>query len=108
MNEVAEVHWDHTICEQTLDALAYSRTNLLISKGMNRQAARHFALLEAQRRQELARTVGADAALLARLEWQDLGELGVACRLVIDDMPEGVGDRFFVAFDLPSQIDRGA
>jgi hypothetical protein len=108
MNEVAEVHWDHTICEETLEALAYSRVNILVAKGMNRQAARHFALLEAQKRQELARTVGADAALLAHLEWQDIGKDGIVCTLVLDEMPEDAGERFLLAFDLPSQTGVGA
>jgi hypothetical protein len=108
MNDVAEVHWDHTICEETLEALAYSRTNLLLHQGMNRQAARHLALLESQKRQELAQTVGFDAALLARLEWEDHGDLGFVCRLVLDDMPATACEGFLIAFDLPSFGGKGA
>jgi hypothetical protein len=108
MNEASQAHWDHSICEATLDALAYSCIKIPVAKGMNRQAARHFALLEAQKRQELARTVGADAALLAHLEWQDIGKDGIVCTLVLDEMPEDAGERFLLAFDLPSQTGVGA
>lgn len=95
-----EPHWDHTICEDTLAALAYSRSGLLTEKGMDRQAAHLFALQETAKRQELAKIVGADAALLARLEWVDRGGMGISCRLVPDDAPENIRDQYIFEFEL--------
>ncbi|WP_127562456.1 hypothetical protein [Nioella ostreopsis] len=98
MPEHEELHWDHTIAEDTLEALACSRAAQLVNRGMDRQLARYFALLERKEREMLARRVGADEALMARLEW--LPDLlgGYACRLVLDDIPEHTSTRFFHGF----------
>ena len=41
-----DLHRDHAICEETLQALAYLRFNLLIKKRVNPQAARLIAMIE--------------------------------------------------------------
>ncbi len=71
----------------TLDVLANARATLLIDLGFDPQAARMFSLLELQMRQALAKSVGGDRALLARLVWLPDGEEAFACELVLDDAP---------------------
>jgi hypothetical protein len=103
---VEEVHWDHWICEETLEAVAYSRFNLLVKKGVAPQTVRLFAVTEIDNRRELARRVGADEALLARLEWIDMGECGVGMRLVLDNAPHDLPKRFIAGFEaLPERAD---
>jgi hypothetical protein len=98
--------WDHTICEEPLQALAYSRFNLLIKKRVNPQAARLIVIFEIEKRRELAKRVGADEALLARFEWKDSGILGVSMRLVLDELPDDFEDRFISEFEpLPRRSD---
>jgi hypothetical protein len=101
-----DLHRDHAICEETLQALAYSRFNLLIKKRVNPQAARLIAMIEIDKRRELAKRVGADEALLARFEWKDSGILGVSMRLVLDELPDDFEDRFISEFEpLPRRSD---
>lgn len=97
MSETNQIHWDNTICQETLEALAYSRAEVLMGLGFDPQAARMFAVLEQERRQSLAKEIGADAALLASLEW-NLFDKSFECRLVPDSLPKGLGDRFFLGF----------
>lgn len=93
------LHWNYTICPDTLEMFASSRYNDLREKGVHRQAARLIAILEKEKRQELARSVGAYAALLAKLEWRDLGEFGVSLRLVLDDGPPELATRYIHEFE---------
>lgn len=99
MREPHEQYDDTTVCEETLSTLRSARSQLLIRQGVNRQAARLFALLESEKRRELARIVGADAALLAKLEWTDRGSFGMSLRLVLDDTPDDLSDRFIFEFE---------
>lgn len=101
-----KLHWDHAICEETLQALAYSRFNLLVKKQVSPQAARLIAMIEIDKRQELAKQIGADEALLARFEWNDLGDLGLSMKLVLDDTPDDLPKRFLIEFEpLPWRSD---
>lgn len=91
----------HQICSETLEALEYSRFGVLVSNGMDRQAARMFALLEAEHRQVLASEIGADAALLARLRREmddDVDPLDFWCRLDPEDIPSDLDGRYFGGF----------
>ncbi|PWJ21424.1 hypothetical protein SAMN05421539_102677 [Jannaschia seohaensis] len=93
------------ICEDDLASMRYSRFGRLVAHGMDRQAARLFAILEAKQRQQLARQVGADAALLAGIEWIDNGELGLTVKLVLDKVPADLSNRFIADFQLPDEVD---
>ncbi|NDR55383.1 hypothetical protein FPS10_02935 [Pseudoruegeria sp. M32A2M] len=98
MPENNEAHWDSRICTETLSALEYSRANILIDNGFDPQAARLFAMLESERRQTLAREIGADAALLAKLDWVLDCDTEYSCHLVQDDLPGDLNERFFWGF----------
>lgn len=101
-----DLHRDHAICEETLQALAYSRFNLLIKKRVNPQAARLIAMIEIDKRRELAKRVGADEALLAKFEWNDMDEFGLSMKLVLDDTPDDLPTRFLFEFEpLPRRSD---
>lgn len=97
MSETNSIHWDHRICQETLEALAYSRFGVLTELGLNPQAARMFAVLERDRRQSLAREIGADAALLASLEW-NIFEGYFKCKLTPLSLPPEIGEKFFLGF----------
>jgi hypothetical protein len=99
MSDLVTEKIDAALCEDTLSVLRSARFELLRRKGVDRQAARLFALLESEKRRELARFVGADAALLASLEWDDLGDLGVSLRLALDDAPDDLSERFIFEFE---------
>lgn len=98
MPENNGVHWDCRICTETLSALEYSRANILIDNGFDPQAARLFAMLESECRQALAREIGADAALLAKLDWVLKSDTEYSCHLVQDDLPGDLSERFFWGF----------
>ncbi|MCV2890683.1 hypothetical protein [Ruegeria aquimaris] len=97
MSDENQLHWNHTICPDTLEALAYSRSSELLNLGFDLPAAHLFAMLENTHRQQLAKSIGADAALLARLEW-DITEKQFSCRLVPETLPNDLGKRLFQGF----------
>ena len=87
------------ICEELLQAIAYSRSSVLEDAGVSPQAARLVAVIEVHQRRELARRFGADQALLAKLEWTELGALGLSIRLLLDDPPTDLPNRFIVEIE---------
>ena len=97
-SKTTELHWDGVICFDTVAALQYSRAGQLMDLGVEPQTARCFALLESAHRQKLALTIGADAALMAKLVWEDHGEMGFGCRLEQDVPPENLNTTFFTGF----------
>lgn len=102
MAKPEEQQFSEEIDLDTLADIAASRAILLEKKGVHRQAARALALLEKEKRRELARLVGPEAALLAKLEWNEMGDLGVSLRLVLDDAPDDLSERFIFEFkELP-------
>jgi len=103
---VDEVHWDQRICEETLEAIGYSRFNQLVKRGVTPQAARLFAVIERDKRWELARFFGADEALLAKLQWIEMGASGVSMKLILDDAPDDLAKRFVHEIEpLPQDAD---
>ena len=103
---VDEVHWDQRICEETLEAIGYSRFNQLVKRGVAPQAARLIAVFETDKRRELARHFGADEALLAKFEWVDLDDWGISMRLILDKVPYDLPGRFIHEFEpLPQRAD---
>ena len=55
-------------------------------------------MLESAKWQELAVQIGAEEALLARLEFAQVGGLGVECTLVPDAVPRDFQTTFFLGF----------
>lgn len=89
------------ICSESLTAIEYARAAMLMRQGVSPETARMFAPLESSKRNEVAEEIYAEAALLAKLEHFDDGDMGFHCELIPDqDLPDLWG-RFFGGFCHP-------
>ena len=90
MSNNQDAKMDSYLDYELLERLEIARYSSLVDAGLNEQAAQLFALLESSKRREFANRHGADAALLASLNWKATEGGHWSCSLELEDLPEGV------------------
>lgn len=83
---------------EALEDVAFARARELIRQGVGADTAWVFAHLEIAERNNLEMRMGADAALLAKVEWRDDGEGHFHCALVPDQQWRDFGKGEFGGF----------